>query len=75
MHYAGKHKHECVMVPLLSFGVFFVFLSLFFPSVLVLSGGALGQVFLDTLLFGKICVPGLQPLYMLVTLEIKSCSI
>lgn len=54
---------------------FFVFLSLFFPSVLVLSGGALGQVFLDTLLFGKICVPGLQRLYMLVTLEIKSCSI
>lgn len=54
---------------------FSVFLSLFFPSVLMLSGGAVGQVFLDTLLFGKICVPGLQPSYMLVTLEIKSCSI
>lgn len=54
---------------------FFIVLSLFFPSVLMLSGGAVGQVFLDTLLFGKICVPGLQPSYMLVTLEIKSCSI
>lgn len=32
---------------------FSIFLSLFFPSVLLLPGGAVGQVFLDTLLLAK----------------------